>query len=80
MKKVSLKILFGIVAIVCICFESYAQKYTFKNELELLKRVDKLPEYRTNSYVEQISSYDTTGGNDDGFDGTYSYLRKEKEG
>ena len=46
-------------------------------ELELLKRVDKLPEYRTGSYVEQFSSYDRTGGNDDGFAGTYSFLRKE---
>lgn len=51
--------------------------YRWADELELLKRVDKLPEYRTGSYVEQFSSYDRTGGNDDGFAGTYSYLRKE---
>ena len=36
-----------------------------------------MPEYRTGSYVEQFSSYDRTGGNDDGFAGTYSFLRKE---
>lgn len=53
------------------------QTYRWIDELELLKRVDKLPEYRTGSYVEQFSSYDRTGGNDDGFAGTYSYLRKE---
>ncbi len=52
-------------------------KYRWTDELELLKRVDKLPEYRTGSYVEQFSSYDRTGGNDDGFAGTYSFLRKE---
>lgn len=51
--------------------------YRWTDELELLKRVDKLPEYRTNSLVEQFSSYDRTGGNDDGFAGTYSFLRKE---
>lgn len=51
--------------------------YKWTDELELLKRIDKLPEYRTGSYVEQFSSYDRTGGNDDGFNGTYSYLRKE---
>ena len=51
--------------------------YRWTDELELLKRVDKLPEYRTGSYVEQFSSYDRTGGNDDGFAGTYSFLRKE---
>ena len=50
-----------------------AEKYYYENisalcgvtvsgekELELLKRVDKLPEYRTGSYVEQFSSYDRT--------------------
>ena len=39
--------------------------------------MDKLPEYRTGSYVEQFASYDRTGGNDDGVAGTYSFLRKE---
>ena len=34
--------------------------YRWTDELELLKRVDKLPEYRTDSYVEQFSSYDRT--------------------
>lgn len=51
--------------------------YRWTDELELLKRIDKLPEYRTGSYVEQFSSYDRTGGNNDGFSGTYSFLRKE---
>ena len=48
--------------------------YRWTDELELLKRVDKLPEYRTGS-VEQFSIYYRTGGNDDGFPGTYSFLR-----
>lgn len=52
-------------------------KYRWTDELELLKRVDKLPEYRNGTHVEQFSSYDRTGGNDDGFSGKYSYLRKE---
>lgn len=51
--------------------------YRWTDELELLKRLDKLPEYRTDSYVEQFSSYDRTWRNDDGFAGTYSFLRKE---
>lgn len=49
----------------------------WKSELQQLNRIDLLPAYRTNQVVEQISSYDRTGGNDDGFDGTYSYIRKE---
>jgi hypothetical protein len=46
-------------------------------ELLSLSRIDFLPQYRDNSLVYQISSYDTTGGNDDGFSGKYSYLRTE---
>jgi hypothetical protein len=52
-------------------------KYKWANELELLKRVDLLPAYRTGQLVEQLSSYDRTGGNDDGFSGKYSSLREE---
>jgi hypothetical protein len=47
------------------------------DELRELYRVDRLPLYRPGSEVAQISSYDTTGGNDDGFQGTYSYVRVE---
>ncbi len=46
-------------------------------ELLSLSRIDFLPQYRDNSLVHQISSYDTTGGNDDGFSGKYSFLRIE---
>lgn len=54
-------------------------KYKWADELELLKRIDLLPAYRTGQLVEQLSSYDRTGGNDDGFSGKYSFLRKEDE-
>lgn len=46
-------------------------------ELLKLSRIDLLPQYRNEAIIRQISSYDTTGGNDDGFSGKYSYLRKE---
>ena len=45
-------------------------------ELAQLYRLDLLPQYRS-GIVEQVSSYDTTGLNDDGFSGRYSYIRKE---
>lgn len=41
-----------------------------------LSRLDLLPRYRAVS-VASFSSYDRTGGNDDGFSGKYSFLRKE---
>lgn len=50
--------------------------YSWTQEVEQLKRVDWLPLYR-DGMVEQISSYDPTGGNEDGFAGKYSYIRKE---
>src|SRR5450432_4316710 len=38
-----------------------------------------LPQYLANTTVAQTSTYDTTGGNNDGFSGTYSFLRKDKD-
>ncbi len=42
-----------------------------------LSQIDLLPSYRSHTTIEQVSSYDRTGGNDDGFSGKYSYIRKE---
>ncbi|WP_300701819.1 glycoside hydrolase family 172 protein [Bacteroides sp.] len=66
-------------AILLLCNQQVMSQETYRwtDELVLLKRIDKLPEYRTESYVEQFSSYDRRWGNDDGFAGTYSFLRKE---
>jgi len=49
----------------------------FKDEILRLAGIDLLPQFQEEAAVRQISSYDTTGGNDDGFSGKYSYLRKE---
>ena len=76
MKKV--KIALSLIAFpLFVGVNSMAQKHTFRHELEQLKRVDLLPSYRSNTVNEQFSSYDRTGGNDDGFSGKYSYIRKE---
>ncbi|WP_300599273.1 glycoside hydrolase family 172 protein [Niabella sp.] len=53
---------------------------TFAIELDRLCSLSTLPRYLDGTLVKQISSYDTTGGNDDGFGGKYSYLRKEADG
>lgn len=39
-----------------------------------------LPRYETGIYAAQESSYDRTGKNDDGFGGTYSFVRKNPDG
>lgn len=46
-------------------------------ELERLYRIDRLPELDPGSRVAEISSYDRTGGNDDGFSGKYSAIGEE---
>ncbi len=53
---------------------------TLATELSHLYDISKLPHYRTGSKIYQVSSYDTTGGNNDGFSGKYSYLRKTSNG
>lgn len=51
---------------------------SFIDELRKLYRVSELPLFDA-SKMSQVSSFDPTGGNDDGFSGKYSYLRVEKE-
>jgi len=53
-----------------------APQWTRVDELRKLISVSDLPAYR-DGIVEQESSYDPTGGNEDGFAGKYSYIRKE---
>jgi len=45
--------------------------------LEALYRFDRLPTLRTGIKFGAVTSYDRTEGNDDGFSGTYSFVRKE---
>jgi len=55
------------------------KRATLEKELEQLSEFKLLPQYRDNTVVRMESSYDRTEGNDDGFSGKYSYLRKEAE-
>ena len=48
--------------------------------IEELCRPDLLPVLRQSIEVGMVSSYDRTGGNDDGFSGKYSFIRKEDAG
>lgn len=45
-----------------------------------LAHLDQLPRLRSSVRVASVSSYDPTGGNDDGFSGRYSFVRKENDG
>lgn len=45
--------------------------------LESLYRLDQLPMFRNGVKFGAVTSYDRSGGNDDGFSGKYSFVRKE---
>src|SRR4051812_10337127 len=49
----------------------------FSVGLEQLYRLDLLPSYRQSSSIGAVTSYDRSGGNDDGFSGRYSFVRRE---
>jgi hypothetical protein len=48
--------------------------------IEELSRLDLLPRFKKSLRVGLVSSYDRSGGNDDGFSGKYSFIRKEEGG
>ena len=47
--------------------------------MEELHRLDRLPVFKSSIAIGSVSSYDRSGGNDDGFSGRYSFVRKEGE-
>jgi hypothetical protein len=50
------------------------------NKLNQLGDLNLLPHYlEDDTYIGMVSTYDRKGKNDDGFKGTYSYIRKEGE-
>ncbi len=48
--------------------------------IQELYRLDRLGVLKESIRVASISSYDRTGGNNDGFGGQYSFVRKEEDG
>ena len=68
-RKVS--IVFFFLGLVLSSYADYSSKI-----LDLI-RFDKLAKFQQNMIAKQVSSYDTTGANDDGFSGKYSFLREE---
>jgi hypothetical protein len=72
------RILFTVF-FVNVLLNVHAQSDNYRKELLNLADPSRLPLYRAGD-IEQLSSYDRTGGNDDGFSGKYSAVRKEPEG
>lgn len=74
--KISI-LLAGIFFIVA----AHAQRkgISLSDQLRLYEDISLLPVYETGVTAGQESTYDRTGGNNDGFKGTYSFVRKEGE-
>ncbi|MFH0760124.1 MAG: DUF2961 domain-containing protein, partial [Bacteroidota bacterium] len=79
-----LKKLLFCIAMLSVAITAYAQ--SVKSEQiatttaigpDALMRLDLLPQLKTQIFTGMFSSYDRTGGNDDGFSGKYSFIRKE---
>jgi hypothetical protein len=71
----------------CCCFLLFttlafaqSQQVSTATELKRLYDITQLPQYINGTHEWQKSSYDTTGGNDDGFSGRYSFIRKNPDG
>lgn len=71
------------IYIVCILFTVTvvrAQKtVNTSTQLQKIASIQDLPRYIDDTKLLQVSSYDTTGGNNDGFSGKYSFIRKNPD-
>ncbi len=74
------KLLLGVVLLTGYSGLNAQKNVNFSTELRRLADISQMPAYLNGTLVKQISSYDRTGGNDDGFSGKYSYLRKNDDG
>ncbi|HVV70449.1 MAG TPA: DUF2961 domain-containing protein, partial [Verrucomicrobiae bacterium] len=63
-----------------VCLACPAQDSQERLGMQQLYRLDRLPLLRHSVKIGSVSSYDRTGGNDDGFSGKYSFVRKDAEG
>ncbi|MGC4038183.1 MAG: DUF2961 domain-containing protein [Chitinophagaceae bacterium] len=50
-----------------------------KDILHEMNDLSSLPAYKTGTYSAEVSTYDRTGLNDDGFNGTYSFVRRNAD-
>ena len=57
-----------------------AQEAPWLVGVDQIRRLDLLPAIKRTIKIGAVTSYDRTGGNDDGFSGKYSFIRKEGDG
>jgi hypothetical protein len=73
------KLLFFIAGLLFIAPIDAQQHFGLTYFLKQFYDVSSLPVYISRSYVAEVSTYDRTGGNNDGFNGTYSFIRRNAD-
>jgi len=68
-----------VVTFLCCC-AAQAADAPLTPGIEELYRLDRLAMFHESTKIASVSSYDRTGGNNDGFGGQYSFVRKEDDG
>lgn len=72
-----MKKMFFIFLVSNTCFAQ--QIITTQDELKEFTDFSRLPLYRSNTSLNEISTYDREGKNDDGFSGKYSFIRRNSD-
>lgn len=60
-------------------YRDHPAEHSLFTELLDIYDISLLPEYKDSTYCAQVSTWDTTGGNDDGFNGRYSFLKRNPD-
>jgi hypothetical protein len=76
----SIRLLVILLFSLSICSTELSAADDWVPGIQGLYRLDRLGVLKESIKVASVSSYDRTGGNNDGFGGQYSYVRKEKDG
>ena len=76
--RVPLLLLFILVGL-CLHAQKAHEKITLSGELRKFSDLSQLPRYQTGTLELGESTYDRTGGNNDGFEGTYSFVRRNAD-
>lgn len=71
--------LFTLLLVIFCSTKGLMQVHSLTTELRPLYDLNLLPVYLEHSISAQVSSYDITGGNDDGFSGKYSFVRRNED-
>jgi hypothetical protein len=78
----------AVLLLLCFCKredrstleQSGIVQHSLADELRIFYDLSSLPAYLDSTICAQTSSFDTTWGNDDGFSGRYSFLKRNEDG